>query len=975
MCWLKPPWEVLYCRNAQSLSSRTGQTSGLPQIFSYLLDLQPPPLDHWQGRQTELATLEDWLREPSVRLVGIGAAGGYGKSALAAKLLAGSGQAPADQPFEQILWAGVNQPLSFGVWSREVLRLLGAGDIDASRSDAQVITFGVNFLAQRRCLVVVDNVESLLGADATWHDPAYGQFWAQWLERGQGSTFVLTSRERPTLPPELPLERSRWYTLRGLAVPAGVELLKSLGIDGTQAELTALVTVADGHPLLLRLMAGWLRNPRQHDAPRATYALDQDDVYRLQQIVGLHRGDPEASVAKVLAATVARVAPEQRQLWQALSVYRGAFGLGAAQAQNATTTLADLYELVDRSLLQELPSQRFEWLALVQRFAQQQSPDLVTAHRHAAAFYQAQLVPLSAQTPAIALAPYLSLFHHLCELGDYGAAWGLMQQRTVNDPETGRYSACDMFLKFQGSGSDRLALRDLYERLAECWQPNSSVERKYFGDTLQAIGDVLQFLKQSREALERYSQALGIYRDVGDRLGEANTLKAIGDVLQFLKQSREALERYDQALGIYRDVGDRLGEANTLKAIGDVLQFLKQSREALERYDQALGIYRDVGDRLGEANTLKAIGDVLQFLDQRSEALERYDQALGIYRDVGDRLGEANTLKAIGDVLQFLDQRSEALERYDQALGIYRDVGDRLGEANTLKAIGDVLQFLKQSREALERYDQALGIYRDVGDRLGEANTLKAIGDVLQFLKQSREALERYDQALGIYHDVGDRLGEANTLKAIGDVLQFLKQSREALERYDQALGIYRDVGARLGEANTLKAIGDVLQFLKQSREALERYDQALGIYRDVGDRLGEANTLKAIGDVLQFLKQSREALERYDQALGIYRDVGARLGEANVLCELGRLQAETDAEQAMAQFLAAQTIYETIGDRYSQGRNLLMFIVQLQIQQGDVAGAMQSLDAASAIGRAIDFEPFCDVAAQIRAGLEEATS
>jgi tetratricopeptide (TPR) repeat protein len=132
----------------------------------------------------------------------------------------------------------------------------------------------------------------------------------------------------------------------------------------------------------------------------------------------------------------------------------------------------------------------------------------------------------------------------------------------------------------------------------------------------------------------------------------------------------------------------------------------------------------------------------------------------------------------------------------------------------------------------------------------------------------------------------------------------------------------------------------------------LERYDQALGIYRDVGDRLGEANTLKAIGDVLQFLKQSREALERYDQALGIYRDVGARLGEANVLCELGRLQAETDAEQAMAQFLAAQTIYETIGDRYSQGRNLLMFIVQLQIQQGDVAGAMQSLDAASAIGR-----------------------
>jgi predicted negative regulator of RcsB-dependent stress response len=33
-------------------------------------------------------------------------------------------------------------------------------------------------------------------------------------------------------------------------------------------------------------------------------------------------------------------------------------------------------------------------------------------------------------------------------------------------------------------------------------------------------------------------------------LGEAYTLKAIGDVLQFLKRSSEALERYEQALAL-----------------------------------------------------------------------------------------------------------------------------------------------------------------------------------------------------------------------------------------------------------------------------------------------------------------------------------------------------------------------------------------------------------------------------------------
>ncbi|BAY45190.1 hypothetical protein SAMD00079811_27920 [Scytonema sp. HK-05] len=41
--------------------------------------------------------------------------------------------------------------------------------------------------------------------------------------------------------------------------------------------------------------------------------------------------------------------------------------------------------------------------------------------------------------------------------------------------------------------------------------------------------------KRSPEALERYEQALAFYRDIGARLGEANTLQAIGDVLQFQK--------------------------------------------------------------------------------------------------------------------------------------------------------------------------------------------------------------------------------------------------------------------------------------------------------------------------------------------------------------------------------------------------------------------------------------------------------
>ncbi|NJL47434.1 MAG: hypothetical protein HC929_07995 [Leptolyngbyaceae cyanobacterium SM2_5_2] len=98
---------------------------------------------------------------------------------------------------------------------------------------------------------------------------------------------------------------------------------------------------------------------------------------------------------------------------------------------------------------------------------------------------------------------------------------------------------------------------------------------------------------------------------------------------------------------------------------------------------------------------------------------------------------------------------------------------------------------------------------------------------------------------------------------------------------------------------------------------------------------------------------------------MGIYREVGARLGEANTLLGLGSLQDEP--QEAMAYFLEAQEIFRTIGNRYSQGRSLLVFIVQAQAQLGDIEGVQRSLQEATTIGEEIGLELLGQVAQQIR--------
>ncbi|WP_233153765.1 tetratricopeptide repeat protein [Scytonema sp. HK-05] len=131
--------------------------------------------------------------------------------------------------------------------------------------------------------------------------------------------------------------------------------------------------------------------------------------------------------------------------------------------------------------------------------------------------------------------------------------------------------------------------------------------------------------KRSPEALERYEQALAFYRDIGARLGEANTLQAIGDVLQFLGRSPEALERYEQALAFYRETGSRLGEANVLQEFGKLQDDPVQGLEYLQ---QAQNLYLEIGDIYSQSrNLLYFIADTQLNMGQRDAAVDSLHQA------------------------------------------------------------------------------------------------------------------------------------------------------------------------------------------------------------------------------------------------------------------------------------------------------------------------------------------------------------
>ncbi|MFQ3634020.1 MAG: hypothetical protein SNJ65_20770, partial [Roseiflexus sp.] len=95
-------------------------------------------------------------------------------------------------------------------------------------------------------------------------------------------------------------------------------------------------------------------------------------------------------------------------------------------------------------------------------------------------------------------------------------------------------------------------------------------------------------------ALERYAEALRLYRAIGARLGEANVLSALSRL--YLDDDPAAAQRLlEQALGLRREINDAYGEGADLGNYGIALLERGRAAEALPYLERARTLFADRG--------------------------------------------------------------------------------------------------------------------------------------------------------------------------------------------------------------------------------------------------------------------------------------------------------------------------------------------------------------------------------------------
>ena len=743
------------------------------------IDESVPPLTAWQPRPEE-AQIAEYFTQPEIRLVGIYGAGGFGKSALTAKVY---GDATG---FDCKLWANFGQPKPFGTFALWLIakaigieRYARERELYERNSDEELLTLALNLCEQKRVLLVMDNVETLRTETTS---NLYRQFWEAWLNRNSSGMLLLTTQEKVQLPLA---ERREWLTLKGLEIDDGVALLRAepFRIAGDEADLRAFVEAADGHPLLLRLAASWLVARAKDDRETAEiYRLQRDDVTLFRQITAAHRGDTEATVGKVLDKSFDRLKEEWQLLLVRTSVFRGQVTVAAAQTMVAEVTLPDLRELARRSFWQEKRQGEdsvFEFLPLIRRYLGLKARDMgqvEVAHQKAIEYFQTAMVPWDGTLTSCKAD--LEVFHHHCELQQYALADWVMR-------------ICMNFLEYQGYYRE---LVSVYKRLTREWKAVTPEDKENLGWAWLRLGNLYYNLGQISCTIASIQRAQSTFYILDYRKGIAESLSFLGNVYDSLGQYQRAIYFLEQSLEIQRQIGDRRGEANSLMNLGNVYKSLGKYQRAIDFHRLSLTIKHQIGDRHGEAASFSNLGNVYDSLGQYQRAIDFHQLSLAIKHQIGNKHGNATSLMNLGSVYRSLGQYQKAINCYQQSLSIQRLIENLGGEVISLTGLGGVYGALGQYKRAIDFHQQSLKIQRQIGNWVGEADSLSNLGRVYCLSGQYEKALDFHQQSLEIFRQISNRLGEAKSLFNQAHVLAKLDKDREALQSFKQAKQIFAEL-------------------------------------------------------------------------------------------------------------------------------------------------------------------------------------
>jgi WD40 repeat protein len=272
-------------QEAEGDKSYKGEKSSLYQHSELKSDWgEAPDVSIFYGRNEELETVKRWVTQENCRLVTLLGMGGIGKTTLSVKLaqeiirsreenyagnLSSVFASSSHSPVQYIIWRSLRNAPPVEDILAQLIQFFSEQQQTNLPSDLQPrISLLLTYLRSSRCLMILDNAESILQAgDRTGrYRPGcegYSQLLQCVAETSHQSCLILTSREKPQglakyEGDSLPV---RSLQLTGLQETEGRELFNVKGkFTASEDHWQVLISRYGGNPLALKIVASSIRD-------------------------------------------------------------------------------------------------------------------------------------------------------------------------------------------------------------------------------------------------------------------------------------------------------------------------------------------------------------------------------------------------------------------------------------------------------------------------------------------------------------------------------------------------------------------------------------------------------------------------------------------------------------------------------------------------------------------------------------------
>ena len=782
------------------------------------VDHLPVPLTPFIRRTEELAGVMGLLRDPDCRLVTVLGPGGCGKTRLA---LETAHTLRYDYPNGAHL-----VPLSTLNSADELLPAIATALKITFQEKADSQAQLLDYLRNKRMLLVLDSFECVL-AGAGWL--------VELLRLAPGVQALVTSRAR------LNIKTGQVFPLGGMRYPEGNEAREARQYSAVQlfaagAERTQPGFVLDeaalldagricrlvrGMPLGLLLASAWVEA-----YPLGEIAVEIERSLDFLSVEWQDVPDRQRSLRATFEYSWRLLKEQEREVLAGLSVFHGSFTRQAA-GQVARATVQALRGLVEKSMLQDVSSERYQLHDLLRQYAGEKLAENKDAERKLrqihSEFYLEKLVQWEADLKGHRQMGALAEMEY--EIADSRAAClGAAVQGDWNRMDKAVDGLCEFYGARLRRAEGESACHEILERLGEAIAKTDNAELPVLRAWLLArqaeFSRFLGKIAAGRNLLEEAQASLAQgHGGAGSQRAQALIWFKHG---QFEENLEIRLDYYQKSLELFRQVDESWWIAVVLDNIGNTLHRLGHPVESLRAYTGALAIRRVLGDKGGIADSLNSLSYFHASHGYFEQALVEMQEAVDIGHLFSDRIGTAGGYLSLGVMLGWNGRFAESIEMIERSLPVIQEYGARfrlawgtmvlsLGKLLTVN-FPDAIRLGNEARELCraDRYDRE------------EAASLIAIGCGNLGQGDYAHGLEQLEESAALYQKMHyrDELGWA--LGGLSLANHFLGHPQQARQKLCEALRIVLEVKGIYTLVSALPATALLLVEGEQVEKAVE---------------------------------------------------------------------------------------------------------------------------------------------------------